>query len=192
VNGQSFSLVPHQPCSTSLLITGNLALGGGVMELEMQLQGDLDAIRIAPTADPAERRDLLWQTTCLEVFLARQEAEPYWEFNLSPSGHWNVYRLEGYRQGLTPEPAYAQLPFSLQRHHQLPGMNQPILNQLNLKLRCPLPPALAAPSPAQLEAAITAVVQLGDDSFSYWALHHPAAAADFHHRGGFRRWPTQA
>jgi len=176
VNCQSFSLVPFGPSSTNLTICGDLALHTGVMEVVFKLEGDLSTIRIAPPAMAGERRDLLWQTTCLEVFLAHRGAGPYWEFNLSPAGHWNVYRLESYRQGLAPEPAYAQLPFSVQRHRQ----------QLSLGLRCTLPPALAAPATADLEAAITAVTQHSDGSLSYWALHHPATEADFHHRDGFR------
>ena len=92
MNCQSFSLVPFGPSSTNLTICGTLALHAGVMEVLFKLEGDLSAIRIAPPAGAGERRDLLWQTTCLEVFLAHRGAGPYWEFNLSPAGHWNVYR----------------------------------------------------------------------------------------------------
>lgn len=182
MNGQSFSLVPFRPISINLTISGDLALNAGVMEVFFLLEGDLNAIRIDPPATACERRDLLWQTTCLEVFLALPGAQPYWEFNLSPAGHWNVYRLENYRQGLAPEPAYAQLPFTVHRHH----------DQLSLCLRSQLPPLLAAPAAAPLEAAITAVIHHGDGTLSYWARTHPVAEADFHHRGGFQLLPKSA
>ena len=42
------------------------------------------------------RRDRLWEETCLELFLGEEGSERYWEFNLSPAGHWNVYRFEFY------------------------------------------------------------------------------------------------
>jgi hypothetical protein len=160
----------------SLTITGQLSFTADTLEIAYQLQGDLAQLSLPAPARQPERRDLLWQTTCLELFLARQGANGYWEFNLSPAGHWNVYRLEGYRQGLTPEPAYQQLPFQVEQHGQAFTTQQ-----LTLTLRCPLPPGLRS----GLEVGITAVIQLSDGALSHWALHHPAAEADFHHRGGF-------
>src|SRR4030042_7193941 len=38
-------------------------------------------------------------------------SERYWEFNLSPAGHWNVYRFASYRKEMREEPAFASLPF---------------------------------------------------------------------------------
>jgi hypothetical protein len=32
---------------------------------------------------------------------------------------------------------------------------------------------------------LTAVIEAEDGSRSYWALHHPKACPDFHHRAGF-------
>ena len=170
-----FNLVPFTASPSTLSITGSLAITGGDLEVVYRLKGDLDSLNIAPEATTPERCDLLWQTTCLELFLAHQGAPNYWEFNLSPAGHWNVYHLEGYRQGLAPEPAYRDLAFAVQREEQ----------QLSLQLRCPIPPKLAESSAAALEAGITAVVEHGSGKISYWALNHPAPAADFHHRGGF-------
>jgi len=197
----------------SLTITGHLHITDDTLAVSYQLQGDLAQLRLPAPASPPERRDLLWQTTCLELFLARQGGNGYWEFNLSPAGHWNVYRLEGYRQGLTPEPAYQQLPFQVEQHGQAFTTQE-----LTLTLRCPLPPdvrrsqgetlgetrcetacetgigpvretdiepEVTGVEHSGLEVGITAVIQRLDGTLSYWALHHPAAEADFHHRGGF-------
>ena len=193
----------------SLTITGHISFTEGTLEVAYQLQGDLAQLSLPSPASPPERRDLLWQTTCLELFLARRGTIGYWEFNLSPSGHWNVYRLEGYREGLTPELAYQQLPFQVEQHGQ--AFSTP---QLTLTLRCPLPLdvqekpveracetgcettgesafqtacATVATSVGRpgLEVGITAVIEHSNGALSYWALHHPAAEADFHHRGGF-------
>lgn len=169
-------LIVTDNLTDSLSITGHLSFSGGTLEIAYQLLGDLAQLSLPAPASPPERRDLLWETTCLELFLARRGANGYWEFNLSPAGHWNVYRLERYRQGLTPEPAYQQLPFQVE-HHGSALTTQ----QLTLTLRCPLPPSLRP----GLEVGITAVIQRSDGALSYWALHHPAAEADFHHRGGF-------
>lgn len=43
-----------------------------------------------PRAPRPQRCDDLWQHTCLEAFVAESGHEGYWEFNLAPSGHWNV------------------------------------------------------------------------------------------------------
>ena len=64
-------------------------------------------------ADMPARRDRLWEETCFEFFLAVKNSPRYWEFNLSPAGHWNVYRFADYRQGMQEEPAFASLPFSV-------------------------------------------------------------------------------
>ena len=76
----------------SLTITGHLSFTEGTLEVAYQLWGDLAQLSLPSPASTPERRDLLWQTTCLELFLARRGANGYWEFNLSPAGHWNVYR----------------------------------------------------------------------------------------------------
>lgn len=192
---------PYRPSLTdSLSITGHLGVTADNLEVVYKLQGDLAKLSLPSPANQAERRDLLWQSTCLELFLAPRSSNGYWEFNLSPAGHWNVYRLEGYRQGLTSEPAYQQLPFQV-KHHAQPlahHLATPPGQQLTMTLHCPLPPdvrgklvetagetvATTAGCP-DLEVGITAVIEHSDGRLSYWALHHPAAEADFHHRGGF-------
>lgn len=201
---------PH-PIPFALTITGAVSISAETLEIAYQLQGDLDQLSLPSPASPPERRDRLWQSTCLELFLAPKETKTYWEFNLSPAGHWNVYRLEDYRQGLTPEPAYQQLPFKVNQHRpavtthqQPPGRQMPEerLQELTLMLRCPLPreiqsrqaetagetieaEGVAGADRSGLDVGITAVIQGSDGSQRYWALHHPAGEADFHHRGGF-------
>lgn len=125
-----------------LSITGQFGVTADTLEVVYRLQGDLSQLSLPLPANDPERRDGLWQTTCLELFLAQRGANGYWEFNLSPAGHWNVYRLEGYRQELTSEPAYQQLPFQVKHqeqplgHHQVTSPGQ----AMTMTVRCPLPP----------------------------------------------------
>jgi hypothetical protein len=112
----------------------------------------------------------------LEFFLAAAGNSDYWEYNLSPSGDWNVYHLDGYRKGLAEEPAYKQLPLNVMRDDK----------QLSLSLTCELPPALATPTAAAgLEVGVSAVLQSSSGELTYWAVAHPGGAPDFHHREGF-------
>ena len=115
----------------------------------------------------------MWETTCFEFFLAIPAAAGYWEFNLSPAGLWNVFRLTGYRQGLQEEPAFPRLPFTVHRQPEI----------LTLTLNVDL--AAIIPGNPPLEVAISTVLQHQDGRLSYWALTHPGPEPDFHHREGF-------
>jgi hypothetical protein len=144
-----------------------------VLAITYTLRGNLaDVLIPTPIASP-ERRHELWQSTCFEFFLAVQKTPQYWEFNLSPSGHWNVYRFTDYRQGMTEETTIATLPFKVQL--------QP--NWLQLDLELDLDQLDLVDSP--LDMAISTVIQDRDCHVTYWAIAHPAHQADFHCRDGF-------
>ncbi len=109
----------------------------------------------------------------MNSFLAIQKDVGYWEFNLSPAGPWNVFRLADYRQGLQEEPAFQTLPFTV---HRQPEM---LTVTLNVDLAAIIPPD------RPLEVAISTVLQHQDGRLSYWALTHPGPEPDFHSREGF-------
>lgn len=182
-NQKSFALVPFSACGipAGLKLEGTVARRGGDLQLHYRLTGPLQGLLIPAPAASAERRDGLWQSTCFEAFLAEAGSDTYWELNLSPAGHWNLYRLNGYRQGLEPEAAVAALPLQLGPPEPAAGALRQGLLELQLEL--PLPPELACAGP--LELAITAVLQQRDLSLSYWALAHPGPEPDFHRRDGF-------
>ena len=173
---QRFTLQPFEPLPplTAFTISGEISRRGERLKIRYDLQGPLETVLIAAPAELPCRLDELWQTTCFELFLACPGQEAYWEFNLSPAGHWNVYHLEGYRRGLAAEPAYQRLDLQVTLDPR----------ELRLVLEADLPPRLAADQP--LQAAITAVIQLRSGLVSYWALAHGGPEADFHRRDGFR------
>ena len=165
---------PGEPAPEGLGIVGAAGRDGDRLTLRYALSGPLQHLRIPePEATPG-RLDGLWQSTCLECFLALPRDPGYWELNVSPTGDWNLYRLDAYREGLRPEPACPEAPRLQRREH--PGV-------LEFEVRAVLPPQLAV-APA-LELAVTAVVATRDAAISYWALRHPGPQADFHDRGGF-------
>ncbi len=180
-----FQLVPFPSDavpSPTVTIQGQLALepqdqGGPGLELLIELSAagvhpGLEALLIPePQANPgAPRRDELWQHTCLECFVAPAGQPGYLEFNLAPDGAWNVYALEGYRQGLNPAAGFDALPFSWQRS----------ASALRLSLRCQLPEAWATAT--AFDWQVSAVLEQRDGLLSYWALRHPTGAPDFHAR----------
>lgn len=175
-----FKLIPHaagmQGVAATYSLHGQISVLQSTMQITYQLEGDLAELRIPNCSGQPLREDLLWQATCLEFFLAAADNSDYWEYNLSPAGHWNVYHLDSYRQGLAEEPAYKQLPFNVIRNDK----------QLSLSLTCALPPALATPiDAAALEIGVCAVLQSSSGALTYWAVAHPGSEPDFHHRGGF-------
>ena len=164
---------PGEPAPAGLAIGGSASRDGQCLNLRYRLSGPLQPLRLPEPAATPRRRDELWQSTCLEGFLALPGDPGYWELNVCPSGDWNLYRLDAYRQGLRPEPD-ATAPL-LQRRIKGQG--------LELSVSLPLPPRLATAT--GLELGITAVIATGEGELSYWALRHPGEQADFHRREGF-------
>ena len=115
----------------------------------------------------------LWEETCFEFFLAPMESSQYWEFNLSPSGNWNVFRFISYREGMFEEEAFSSLPFSCEKR---PG-------KLKFDIQVKLDRII--PQKTSFKAGISAVLRSAEEVISYWALAHPGPEADFHNPEGF-------
>ncbi len=174
-NSYSFSLLPLAPAGSrpELTIPGQLTRQAAQLAVRFALQGRLETVALPASADLPVRRHGLWQETCFEFFLAPQWSPGYWEFNLSPAGHWNVYCFTAYRQGMTVETAFTALPFSVRRRE----------SSLLLDLEFDLTKII--PANQALEVAVATVIKLQDGTATYWALTHPGPQADFHRREGF-------
>jgi hypothetical protein len=172
---RSFSLTPfeasHIPAVT---LTGRISLQDHLLSLHYSLKGRIEQVLLPPASRHPSRRDELWRFTCLEFFLAIKSQPGYWEFNMSPSGDWNVYRMDAYRKiGFREEIAILQLPFDFRKDTE----------KFMLDVAVDLTPIL---SPGQeLQLAIAAIIQTKDNNETYWALAHPASQPDFHARESF-------
>jgi hypothetical protein len=167
-----------QPFSTDgmmpqIEISGRIDRQGDVLSIEYLLQGDLDKVAIElPSATPTRKLEL-WNATCFEFFIGVLGSPNYWEFNLAPTGNWNVYALDNYRQNLRSELAFTSLPLKIDR----------TANSLRLNLACNLSKIIKPD--LKLEVAITAVIKSTQSEISYWALTHTGTEADFHRRDSF-------
>jgi hypothetical protein len=175
MNGQAFSLQPFFPISPPLdfTITGRVNRRGDILGIRYDLHGPLAELGIPAPADLPSRQSGLWEATCFEFFLGVKDLPRYWEFNLSPAGPWNVYRFEGYRQGMAEETAFTSLACSIRRRS----------DSLRLALELEVGRIVAADRP--LAVGIAAVIKLAGGGLTYWALTHPGPQADFHRRDGF-------
>jgi len=175
MNSKPFRLTPF-PTGESLPeleITGAIGREADVLSLSCKVVGETaDLILPAPAEKPL-RRDNLWQTTCFELFLAEEGAANYREFNLSPSGHWNVYSFAGYRKNMLEEPAYSSLPFTIHKERR----------ELSITIGLQLEEIVDGEK--NLEAAACAVIRSVRHGLSYWALTHCGPQPDFHRRESF-------
>jgi hypothetical protein len=150
------------------------------LDLQLRLRDPQGLVCFPPATALIERRDGLWQFTCFEAFFSAPGAEAYWELNLAPNGHWNAYRLSGYRTGLQPEASLMELPYNLQRRS----------GELEIRLRLDLHALL--PDPTDLDLSITSVLAFEGLGCTYWALHHSGSEPDFHRRDSFLRLQAAA
>ena len=170
----NFSLIPFaSDALPTIEIVGNIDRADNILSIEYQLLGDLDSVAIASPAVAPSRKFELWESTCFELFIGVLGDRNYWEFNLSPSGDWNVFHLNDYRQGLRDEIAFTMLPFNVDRS----------ANSLALKLEFDLSQIISIDR--QIEVSIATVIRSTQDKISYWALTHIGEEADFHSRDSF-------
>ncbi len=172
---KSFSLVCFPVAQIpDISVTGHISLQTNIVHLQYSLTGSIEDIRLSPASLHPWRKDDLWKSTCFEFFLAMKDHPRYWEFNMSPSGDWNIYHMDEYRRiGFREEISIERLPFEFQKE----------AGGLTLEARADLHPLL---QPNQfLDFGITAVIQTLDHAETFWALAHPAPLADFHLRESF-------
>jgi hypothetical protein len=149
----------------------------GCLVFFYRLCGDMARLLI-PTPQTTTRNDGLWEHTCFEAFVAVAGNTAYREFNFSPSGQWAAYAFSGYRQ---PEAS--------------PVLTQPpqisiLLTAGRLELTSVISGDILplAPTAPELQIGLSAIIESTDTlegCRSYWALRHPAARPDFHHRDSF-------
>jgi hypothetical protein len=159
--------------ASNLKISGHITRSSHILSISYQVHDPTSVILMPPPADLPLRKHNLWEETCLEFFLRVKDSEPYWEFNFSPSGHWNVYHFDAYRQGMREEIAFATLPF---RVHMQPDF-------LSLVVELDLQSIIQ--SEQILQVAVSTVTKFKDGNIAYWALVHPGKQADFHDRDSF-------
>jgi hypothetical protein len=171
----SFSLIPFPSggIPPEVEITGDIGRQGNELSISYVLLGPLSKLAVPAAAKVATRRKSLWKETCFEFFIAAGDADRYWEFNLSPAGHWNVYRFLSYRQGMQEEPAFTSLPLTIRA--------KPSALELSLVIDL----GKIIPTGSTLIVGAGAIIKTARGRRSYWALTHCGPRPDFHLRDSF-------
>ena len=172
---QSFSLMPFSAQDLpAITIKGQVCRQSNTFYVCHIIAGNLGAVTLPSlNANPA-RKDELWRTTCFEFFIAIKDTSQYWEFNMSPSGDWNVYVMDAYRQvGMREETRIKRFPFDVRKEVQ--GLSLEVAINLDLIIARERP----------IEVGVASVIQTMNGTATYWALLHPHPEADFHARESF-------
>jgi len=157
----------------AVTIGGSIARHAGTLSFRCEVRGGLSKLSVPAAAEAPRRKDRLWEETCLELFLGTADSGEYREFNLSPSGHWNVFRFPRYREDKREEPAFTSLPFAVR------------IGPDALELSMELDAGKIIPAGETIEAGVAAVVKTMSGSTIHWALLHPGPRPDFHRRENF-------
>lgn len=175
MNARRFSLKPFLTAALppDLKITGNVSRSSHIFAITYMLIGPLSKLLIPSHTGNPLRRKGLWEETCFEFFVAEKDLDSYREFNLSPSGDWNVYCFPTYRQGMSEEMRFSALPFSVEARTDF------------LKLSLEVDLTALIPGERELVVGVSAIIKSIDGSMSFWALTHPGPQPDFHRRDSF-------
>ncbi len=161
---------PQTPCSVLRSIGVDLAYAPCELRLTFRFLGDIAALVIPGIEEPV-RTDGLWNETCCEAFLKAEGEAGYYEFNLSPSSQWAVYRLDGYRGALQPLDVGRAPVIDCTE-----GAQEFCLQAvIDLSL---LPSFVKA---ADWRLGLSCVIAEASGAKSYWAVNHPPEKPDFHH-----------
>jgi hypothetical protein len=178
VSTRHFSLKAFRPADMPqrlrhLKITGTITRQSNILSVTYVILGLPAEIMIPVSADMPARKYALWEQTCFEFFLAPKDSDRYWEFNLSPAGHWNVFSFESYRRDMKEEPAFKSLTPDIRKRE----------DYFRLCLKLDL--SRITPPDRTLEVAVSAVIKTVNNETTYWALTHTGLHADFHRRDSF-------
>jgi hypothetical protein len=127
------------------------------------IQGPIDTIIMPLHQRSPLRRDNLWKHTCLELFIHPPASRAYTELNITPSGHYNLYRFDDYRTG--------QTPLSIATPPTITSHVTPTVATFDITLPALAPPVALGPA---------VILEHLDNTLSYWALSHPSTSPDFH------------
>jgi hypothetical protein len=176
--------------SGDLLHVRYLALGRGTQTLQLpnvvpprpvESGAESGAESGQPGPGRPKRKDELWKTTCFELFFSIQGQTDYFELGFSPSGEWNAYHFDSYRNGMETE---MRIQATQIRHGLKDGLFELQasidLSQLMAELRA----QLGSPN-ITLDASLSAVIQNQKGSTSFWALRHVGNQPNFHLRDSF-------
>jgi len=164
-------------CSPIISIVAFLRRLNFNISIEYLVSGELDKCSIPAVNSYPSRVDELWCHTCFEAFMCFENAEGYYELNISPTEDWNFYSFAGYHKDRSTE-------YRVDAIHQESQLYQNSFRKVvEFDIRKIFPDITDEQS---LFLNVTAVIEDRNQNLSYWAhTHCNASRPDFHLREGF-------
>jgi len=171
-----FTLHPFNQSNTPsppLSVKGAISLQDNKINVLFRMLGEINNIFFPKLTQRPSRKDELWNTTCCELFVAKSGQPGYWEYNLSPSHDWAIFKFSNYRTAKTDDLSITEIDINTK-------IDKNSEFELNTILK--LPGALIGQN---LEIGVSSVIQNTLGEISYYALSHPVEKPDFHDRNCF-------
>ncbi len=113
------------------------------------------------------RKDELWRSTCVELFVGEKGTVNYTEFNFSSTLDWNSYSFESERTGMKPSPIVCRV------HQTFNNAGEDPVAKIGFQFDLDVLP---------FDIGVAAVVAWKDGLIEYYSLKHSADRPDFHNR----------
>lgn len=168
-----YSLQPfHASAENGVDVRCIVAEVDGHVKLEFRISGAVNELVIPKRDKQVTRSHGLWETTCFECFLRREDRNGYWEVNISPSGCWNVYFFSSYREGMSEESTVTSLSSEIQRTDAF------------FSLCCLVPVQTLFKADQGIRFGLSCVLEYKNGEKAFLAITHPGDQPDFHHPEG--------
>ncbi len=164
-------LLKYHSQKTELNIESTLTLNANKISLHFKISGAIKKYQF-PQKEELKRASELWKATCFELFLANSKTQTYYEINISPTLHWNIYRLEVYRA----EPK----EFVVSSEPLIKSREDKEHYKIDFELAC------KELDLAEFDQYNLAVILLNkQNEREFWAVNPVGESPDFHDRRGF-------
>ena len=158
---------------TELSIESTLTLYQDRISLHFKISGALTNYQF-PKKEKLKRANELWKATCFELFLANSKTQSYYEINISPTLHWNIYYLDTYRAEPKEVIVSSEPLIKIREDKQS--------YEIDFELKC------EALDLEEFDQYNLAVILLNvENERKFWVVNPVGESPDFHNRGSFFR-----
>ena len=168
---------PFKPSSKVEEFACSIDFEDGFLFANYHLRGSLDNLIVRSKSGQPLFKDELWKATVFEIFLKKENAKQYYEWNLCPSTFYASYLFESYREPQPPSKISSGIPEVIHYHCSS--------SRLDFNVKIPLPSELLECNEFKIQ--ISAILDFdGQDEKEFFALKHPGDQADFHNQECFQ------
>lgn len=145
-------------------ISGELERKSTLFTLNLKFYDPQDSIKFSYSKNPSRKRAFgLWEKTCFEIFLKKQNSTEYIEFNFSADMEWSCFHFDDYKEGM--------------KDYQGVKIEDLIFDPKNCTFKATWKFDSLDES---FDCGITTIIQTKDLKKSFWALKHANLTPDFH------------